>query len=449
MPAPDDLLRLLLTLGPAFGAAAIGLLVGYLAGRRRGTGPRGTSVPSLGISAEIAITVLREFLRNATGPIAVKDLEGRFVLVNDRFAAIHGTTPEQLAGTRIAALYPPDKMRFFEEQDRLMLAGGATTQNEVRAVHRDGRVTELLTTRFPVRDDRGKVLAIGTINTDIGALKAVEAELRAHRDNLETVVTERTDELRSLNTQKDRLFSIVAHDLRGPFNTILGFSAILAEKSGQLDPAKAALFARNIHDSSKTLFNLLNNLLDWSRLQMDAVSFEAEPQEVAGLADEAISHCRLIADTKGIAIAVDIADDLAVVADRTALITVLRNLIGNAVKFSRTGSKIVIRGRRRGGHVEIELADSGIGMDDHTRLSLFDLSRKTVRAGTNGEGGTGLGLYICQELVARQNGTIHVDSAAGQGTTVRLTLPAAGPDDSAALPATPAEAARLAMPTLQ
>lgn len=424
MIASDDMLQLWLPLGAAIAAAVAGLLAGYVAGRRRGA--RQTALAALGVSDEIAITILREFLRNATGPIAVKDLQGRFVLVNDRFAAIHGMTPEQLAGTEIAALYPPEKMRFFAEQDSRMLACGTTTQNEVRAIRQDGKALELLTTRFPIRNDRGKIFAIGTINTDIGALKTVEAELRAHRDNLESIIAERTEELRTLNAQKDRLFSIVAHDLRGPFNSILGFSAILADKIGQLEPSKAALFARNIHDSSKMLFSLLNNLLDWARLQMDAVSFEAELHDVAGLAREAIEQCRANAEGKGIALLTDIAEGLSVVVDRTAMVTVLRNLLGNAVKFSHPGGKIIVRGRARDGQAEIELVDSGIGMDAHTLASLFDLSHKAVRAGTGGEGGTGLGLHICKELVARQGGTIWVDSTVGRGTVVRITLPVAG-----------------------
>ncbi len=435
MTASEDLLRLVLTLAAVLGSAAIGLLAGYLAGRR-GRTVRAGGV-SQGVSQETAVTILREFLRNATGPVAVKDLKGRFVLVNDRFADIHGLTPDQLAGTEIAALYPPEKMRFFEEQDRRMLAGGVTTQNEVRAVRRDGTTVELLTTRFPIRNDRGEIFAIGTINTDIGALKAVESELRTHRDNLETLVAERTAELQRLNAQKDRLFSIVAHDLRGPFNSILGFSAILAEKSSQLEPARAAHFARNIHESSKTLFNLLNNLLDWARLQMDAVSLEAGPQPVSVLADDAISQCRLVADTKGIAIGTEIEDGLTVLGDRTALTTVLRNLLGNAIKFSRPGDRVVIRCRRRGDRAEIELADSGVGMDGDTLAALFDLSRKTVRAGTGGEGGTGLGLYICQELVGRQNGSIAVDSAVGKGTVVRITLPSTDDRAQALPPARP------------
>jgi len=415
---------ILLTVGIAVGAAVAGLLIGYLIGRRRRAVDGPAAEPLPGVPANTALTILREFLRNATGPVAVKDLNGRFVLTNDKFAEIHGLTPEQLAGTEIAALYPPEKVRFFEEQDRRMLAAGVTTQNEVQATRRDGTVMDLLTTRFPIRDDRGVMFAIGTINTDVGGLKKVEAELRAHRDNLEAVVAQRTDELRLLNAQKDRFFSIVAHDLRGPFNSILGFSAMLMERADRAEPEKLKTFATHIHENSKTLFELLNNLLDWSRLQMNAVSFDTTTLSVPAAVADAVGQCRLIADAKDVSVQVEIEPGVAIVADQTALITVLRNALVNAVKFSRPGSTIRIVATSDGGHTTIEIADDGIGMDAETLAGLFDLSRRNTRPGTRGESGTGLGLYICKELVERQSGTLRIDSAPGVGTVVRIVLPA-------------------------
>lgn len=432
---------ILVTVGIAVGAAVAGLLTGYLLGRRRKTGDGPAAAPLPGVPADTALTILREFLRNATGPVAVKDLNGRFVLTNDKFAEIHGLTPEQLAGTEIAALYPPEKVRFFQEQDRRMLAAGATTQNEVRATRRDGTAMDLLTTRFPIRDDTGAMFAIGTINTDIGALKAVEAELRAHRDNLEAVVAQRTDELRQINAQKDRFFSIVAHDLRGPFNSILGFSAMLMERADRADPEKLKLFATHIHESSKTLFDLLNNLLDWSRLQMNAVSFHTTTLSVSAVVAEAIGQCRRDADAKDIAIEAGIEPALEVVADQTALVTVLRNAVVNAVKFSPPGGRIRVGAVAAGGRTEIEIADDGIGMDAETLAGLFDLSRRNTRPGTLGESGTGLGLYICRELVERQDGILRIHSTPDAGTVVRIVLPAPAAGPEAAAPArAPAEA---------
>lgn len=438
---------ILLTVGIAVGAAVAGLLVGYLIGRRRRTDNAPAAEPFPGVPAETALTILHEFLRNATGPVAVKDLNGRFVLTNDKFAEIHDLTPEQLAGTEIAALYPPEKVRFFEEQDRRMLAAGVTTQNEVRATRRDGTVMDLLTTRFPIRDDKGQMFAIGTINTNVGGLKAVEAELRAHRDNLEAVVAQRTDELRRLNAQKDRFFSIVAHDLRGPFNSILGFSAMLMERADRADPEKLKTFATHIHESSKTLFDLLNNLLDWSRLQMNAVSFDTATLSVPAVVADAVGQCRLIADAKDIAIQADIEPGVAIVADRTAVVTVLRNALVNAVKFSRPGSAVRIAATCDGGRTTIEIADDGIGMDAETLAGLFDLSCRNTRPGTLGESGTGLGLHISKELVERQSGTLGIDSKPDVGTVVRVVLPApsagpeaAAPEASAASARTPAEA---------
>lgn len=421
MLLPHDLPSELLLAGLAAVALAAG--IGYALGRRPRAGAAAGDFPPRSVPPDTAVTILRELLRNASGPIAVKDLKGRFILVNHKFAEIHGRLPEELAGTEIARLYTPEKLAFFEEQDRRMLAIGATTQNEVRAVRRDGTVMDLLTTRFPIRDEHGEVFAVGTLNTDIGTLKTIEADLRAHRDNLEATVAERTDELRRLNANKDRLFSIVAHDLRGPFNGILGFSAMLADSSGGLAPETTAHYARQIHDSSKSLFDLLNNLLDWSRLQLNELRLDARPQAVAALAAEAIQQCRPLAADKSITIRTDLPDRLAVVADRTALITVLRNVIGNALKFSAPGATVEIHALEAGGRGIVEVRDAGIGMDPETLRSLFEPSPPSTRPGTRGEGGSGLGLHICLELMQRQDGSLAIDSTPGRGTTVRLSLP--------------------------
>lgn len=409
--------------GLGIAALAGCVAIGYAFGRRSTARTDVRTSPFRGVAPETAMTVFRELLRNASGPIAVKDLAGRFILVNDRFASIHDRQPDDLAGVAIATLYQAEKVAFFEEQDRRMLALGVTTQNEVRAVHSDGTVMDLLTTRFPIRDDRGEVFAIGTLNTDIGTLKRVEADLRTHRDNLEALIAERTDELRRLNANKDRLFSIVAHDLRGPFNSILGFSAMLAEKSGTLDPGTTARYARLMHESSRSLFDLLNNLLDWSRLQLNELRLDAGPQPVAALVAEAVRQCSLGADEKRIAIRVDVADGLTATADRTALVTVLRNLIGNALKFSVPGADIRIAARCAGDRAVVEVCDAGVGMDAATVASLFDPAHRVTRPGTRDEGGSGLGLQICHELAQRMHGSLDVDSAPGRGTTMRLSLP--------------------------
>lgn len=419
----DDLPSALLLAGLMAVTLAAGIAIGRALSRRPRPAAIAGGCPPRSVAPDIAVTILRELLRNASGPIAVKDLKGRFVLVNHKFSEIHGRRPEDLAGTEIASLYPPEKLAFFEEQDRRMLAIGATTQNEVRAVQPDGTVLDLLTTRFPIRDEHGEVFAVGTLNTDIGAQKKIEADLRAHRDNLEAAVAERTDELRRLNANKDRLFSIVAHDLRGPFNSILGFSAMLAENVRGLDPEKTAHYARHIHDSSRSLFDLLNNLLDWSRLQMNELRLDARPHMAAGLVAEAVEQCRPSAADKGIAIHTRLADQLTVVADRTALITVLRNVIGNAVKFSEPGSTVEVRAMGTGQRGVVEVHDTGIGMTAETLSSLFDPAYQNTRPGTRGEGGSGLGLQICRELMERQAGTLAIDSASGRGTIVRLSLP--------------------------
>jgi signal transduction histidine kinase len=156
---------------------------------------------------------------------------------------------------------------------------------------------------------------------------------------------------------------------------------------------------------------------------MNELRLDARPHMAAGLVAEAIEQCRPSAADKGIAIHTRFADRLTVTADRTALITVLRNVIGNALKFSEPGGAVEVRTTGIGQCGVVEVRDTGIGMTAETLSSLFDPAHQNTRPGTRGEGGSGLGLQICSELMERQAGTLTIDSAPGRGTIVRLSLP--------------------------
>jgi len=422
--------------GPVGLAALFAVLVvvgalGFWLGRRWGTAPgQGVSTASEerkvgGIPQGDAAEALyfRELLQNATGPIAIKSLDGRLLLVNEKFAAIHGTSPGEIAGKPISALYPPDRVAFFLEKDRQMLMQGETTHNEVQAAAVDGRRIDLLTTRFPIRDDTGQIVGIGTFNTDITELKRTEAELTRYRDYLEQLVEERTEELRLLNEHKDRFFSIIAHDLRGPFNALLGYSEMIYRKADEMDRQTVTAFAKQMYDSATMAYELLENLLQWSRLQMDRVDFN--PTAVP-LSDTIARTVRLMAQAAGekeITLESDVDHQAIVHIDPATLETVLRNVVTNAIKFTERGGRIDIRAIPNGDHMHLTVTDTGVGIDPDRIDGVMSLDQQHSTRGTEGEIGTGLGLRLCQEMLVRQGGSISLDSTPGAGTTVTIELP--------------------------
>jgi signal transduction histidine kinase len=224
--------------------------------------------------------------------------------------------------------------------------------------------------------------------------------------------------------QKDRMFSIIAHDLRGPFNVLLGYSSILTEEAHDLSGEEIERYSRAMHESGKRVFRLLENLLHWTRLQMNRVSFAPEPQDLAERVQRAFDDIATTAAAKGVRLARDVAD-LSVSADTSMLDAILRNLIGNGVKFTYPGGYVEVRARAEGESVVIEVTDDGVGIAPNALEHLFDGSGQRSTQGTNGEPGTGLGLLVCRDLIARHGGRLEVDSAPGRGSTFRFRLPRA------------------------
>ncbi|GAA0587270.1 ATP-binding response regulator [Caenispirillum bisanense] len=232
-------------------------------------------------------------------------------------------------------------------------------------------------------------------------------------------------DLARLNAEKDRFFSIIAHDLKSPFNALLGFSELLLERAPAMPREQILEYVQIIHDSGQTAFDLLENLLEWSRLQLGRVEFRPEPVRLAEVAAKVVALHQLAADTKGIRLQ-QATGPLAACADPAVVDTILRNLVGNAVKFTHPGGSIRITAEAGGdGAVMLAVSDTGVGMTAEQLAGLFRVDGSHSTPGTRGERGTGLGLMLCAELAVKSGGRIEVDSRPGHGTTFRVILPAA------------------------
>jgi signal transduction histidine kinase/ligand-binding sensor domain-containing protein len=233
---------------------------------------------------------------------------------------------------------------------------------------------------------------------------------------------ETNQKLTVLNATKDKFFSIIAHDLKNPFNSILGFSEVLLVEFKGLTEEKKQLFIEHIHESSKRIYKLLDNLLQWARTQTGNTRFKPE---VFSLSEAIDSNYDLVIDTlkeKEIKLIKELPENTDVLADRNMIDTVIRNLLGNAIKFTEKG-EISTHIKVNEEYLEISITDSGVGISENVLNRIFEIDQVKSTKGTRGEQGSGLGLLICKEFVQINGGDITVKSIKGKGTTFTFTVP--------------------------
>jgi len=240
---------------------------------------------------------------------------------------------------------------------------------------------------------------------------------------LEKSVVRKTAELNELNASKDKFFSIIAHDLKNPFNTIIGFSDILIEEISSGDLVKGNEYARMIHSSAVQTFRLLENLLEWANSQTGKISYKPSPVNLNELLKEDFGTLNDMAIRKNIELKPFIPENLVVMADRNMIKTVLRNLISNAIKFTPKNGKVEVNALTNDKYAEIAVSDNGIGMTKEIRAKIFRIDANHLTRGTENEKGTGLGLFLCKEFVEKHGGKILVESESGKGSTFKFILP--------------------------
>lgn len=229
--------------------------------------------------------------------------------------------------------------------------------------------------------------------------------------------------MQELNKTKDKFFSIIAHDLKNPFITIIGFSDLLITEFSDFSDEEKIYYLKEMKKSAHLSHNLLQNLLQWSRSQTGHLEFNPYSISLYGLVSENIQLLGKSADKKGVKLSTDIPNDLMVHADEDMLNTVLRNLISNAIKFSSKDDTINIGAVGNNESVQIDITDTGSGMEPNRVECLFKLDETRSTIGTDNESGTGLGLIICKEFIEKHGGKITVASQLGIGTTFSITLP--------------------------
>ena len=229
--------------------------------------------------------------------------------------------------------------------------------------------------------------------------------------------------LMELNATKDKFFSIISHDLKNPFASLLSISELMVENFNDTDRDDHRAGFRKMNQSVKHLLNLLENLLTWSRSQRGRIKYEPHRFNLTALIQENINLHRLAADKKGIVLSTSVQEDVYAYGDRDMINSVIRNLMTNAVKFTDRNRKVELRVDFMGDLIQVSVVDEGIGIPDEYIGKLFRIDEKYKAVGTAGEKGTGLGLIICREFVEKNGGEISVKSKQGIGSTFSFTLP--------------------------
>ncbi|MEI6434680.1 MAG: PAS domain S-box protein [Bacteroidota bacterium] len=243
------------------------------------------------------------------------------------------------------------------------------------------------------------------------------------RKKTELEIKHKTEELELLNATKDKFFSIIAHDLKSPFNSIVGFSSILVEQVKEKDYEGIEEYANIILKSSGRALDLLMNLMEWARSQTGRMEFNPEYFEMVDFLNEIILSFDVIAEPKSIIINTALPLNAPVFADKAMIGTIFRNLISNAIKFTQPGGKITISAEKKQSELSVTVSDSGVGILQERIEKLFRIDESYSTAGTNNERGTGLGLILCKEFIEKHGGKIRVESAVGKGSEFKITLP--------------------------
>jgi signal transduction histidine kinase len=239
---------------------------------------------------------------------------------------------------------------------------------------------------------------------------------------INSALEDQRKKLQELNATKDKFFSIIAHDLKSPFNSIIGFSTLMERYGKAEDFEKMKEFSRHIKSVSTQTFKLLENLLDWARSQTGQIHFNPRELDIEASIQNALDLLSPLAQRKQIGILTEAAP-IKLRADENMLHTILQNLISNAIKYSRHGSTIIVAARDLGKNIMIAVRDEGIGMGPDLAEHIFEIGESGSRPGTDKEEGTGLGLIICREFVEKHGGNIRVESEPGKGSNFIVVLP--------------------------
>lgn len=340
----------------------------------------------------------------------------RKTIIDSGFQKLIGLESENRVGdeNEWIKFVPAEDLELINSRINQLITGKSDHYEFEHRIKRvDGSIRWVMAKGNPVKDEKNNTIKIiGTI-TDITELKEIERKLKLH-----------TDELKKSNKTKDNFFSIIAHDLRNPFHTILGASELLSKYSSEMNQDEIKQTAENIYRAASNVYNLLVNLLEWSRFKTGTTEVKKTTFNLCEIVNQIVELYSETLKNKKQTIITDCNDNCHVFADKYMIESIIRNLISNATKFSPTGGRIEVRCVNKDDDtVELSVKDNGIGIPEDLQHKLFKIDSQISTKGTEQEKGTGLGLVLCKDFIERNNGTISFESKLGKGSVFKVTIP--------------------------
>jgi PAS domain S-box-containing protein len=340
----------------------------------------------------------RLLIENQGEGIGMVNPDEQFIFVNPKAEEIFGVARGKLVGKSLFDFLSPQNRKFIREQTGLRKTGSENTY-ELEIIRPDKEKKTILVTATPQYED-GEFAGTFAVFRDMTGYKRQETRAAT-----------------------DKFISIIAHDLKNPLGSIVGFSDLLLKDYDNYDQEEVRTFVKLIQEASLQAQDLLNNLLDWSMTQTGRIKFEPTGIDIRELVEEVFRLNQLHAHEKNLNLQNAVQDETLVYGDRNMIQTIIRNLVSNAIKFTKPKGKVTISTRSSRNDVQVLVTDNGIGIPEELTPKLFRIDEQVTRTGTANEEGTGLGLILSMEFARKNNGTITVRSKPGKGSTFTLRLP--------------------------
>jgi PAS domain S-box-containing protein len=337
--------------------------------------------------------------------IIITDKNGHIEWVNKGFEKMYGFSLSELHNKFGYNLKKAGRYENMETLFQQVIEDKKSVNYESQAEAKDGKLVQVQTTLTPIIGSDGEIIYMVAIDTDISEIKRVQKELS------KTI------------SAKNKLFSIIAHDLRNPFNSLLGLTEIIIEQYDRLSPEELLQFVKDLNSASVRTYALLTNLLDWSRSQRNKIELNPQNHNIKELIQSSVDAFHDMLKSKNIELKINVPSDFAVFIDKPTIETVFRNLVSNAVKFTPKNKKIYINASIADAKIECEIRDEGVGIPEEKLDTIFQLEGKESTVGTEKEKGTGLGLMLCKDFVEKNGGQISVSSIVGKGSSFKVLLP--------------------------
>ena len=353
------------------------------------------------------------FEHAAVGIAQIETLSSKFIRINKTYCDILGYTQQEIVKKSfIEITHPDDIQEDLDNMEKMKSGEIRDFSMEKRYFKKDGSTVWVTLSVSPMWEEGEKPTHHIAIVKDITLRKKADEAIRKSEESL-----------KETNKTKDKLFSIISHDLRNPFQSILGMSGMLDERYDSMTEETIKAFIQEINKSSKRAYFLLDNLLNWAREQRGRIVIHKDKLRANDLVSKSISPLSILAKRKNISLVKNVPEELELFADENTIQTTITNLVSNAIKFTPKDGTIQVEAYETYENVEIKIKDSGIGMSSEKVNSILTSNEYTSTTGTDNESGTGLGLQLCKEFVKKNDGSLSIQSEIGKGSTFCITLP--------------------------